>query len=652
MNGFLIGGLAVAVVLCAVLLIAWGRSSRNSDSAQTSHQNAPDSVAHTVYAASKVPQEVASKPMPPNASNDVAGEQWGKVPASIAKSQSVEFLASDDDSLRDAENQWAATIDWKMAPDTTKTIKPEPVIVYDSAKMPVNRESDSRSGSTWRGQRDDGKHARSGEADLLKPRYYGSAPPDLKYHTKHGVGPRVTRNDLRETVKNPDIRYASRNGAKVSDRFASGRFGEAGEAKTQRIVDEWAKTHHAVVRHGYFVNKQIKDSDVDHIIAFESDGVQHVLLLDSKNYASGIYDKDRRLLDRSQTWEPFIQSNSMELASKQLEVTLLGMPFRSKVLCYTVVWCSSAKGKVVLRGYEKSATIPINGEELPRLLGGFPDASAPNVGVIRALDWAFSPRGKVKKAWSLGMENAQREQQESARRRELQQGAGRQSQEANHRPAQEAGHRSDERKRTAQAGNAGSANRTAMAAPGHKTQSHKASARAVPAHKAISNEKPSLKHAGAGSSQRSNGKNGNKSSRSHEKGQETLSATQQVFGTFNDGLGAIPQFADGALNDAGDGSAAMDSRETLHRTKEFEKHTERMLRKVSAAPTSIDSTGLDSLGSDSPNPGLNQWDPSQTNLDVANPDTVNPDIPDPRLIGGKGSDGLSDADSQNAADSQ
>lgn len=184
-----------------------------------------------------------------------------------------------------------------------------------------------------------------------------------------------------------------------------------------------------------------------------------------------------------------------------------------------------------------------------------------------------------------------------------------------------------------------------MAAPGHKTQSHKASARAVPAHKAISNEKPSLKHAGAGSSQRSNGKNGNKSSRSHEKGQETLSATQQVFGTFNDGLGAIPQFADGVLNDAGDGGAAMDSRETLHRTKEFEKHTERMLRKVSADPMGIDSMGIDStssdsLGSDSMNPELNQWDPSQTNLDVANPDTVNPDIPDPRLRGGKGSDGL------------
>lgn len=181
-----------------------------------------------------------------------------------------------------------------------------------------------------------------------------------------------------------------------------------------------------------------------------------------------------------------------------------------------------------------------------------------------------------------------------------------------------------------------------MAAPGHKTQSHKASARAVPAHKAISNEKPSLKHAGVGSSQRSNGKNGNKSSRSHEKGQETLSATQQVFGTFNDGLGAIPQFADGALNDAGDGGAAMDSRETLHRTKEFEKHTERMLRKVSADPTSIDSTGSDSM-----NPELNQWNPSQTN-----PDTVNPDVPDPRLIGDKGFDGLSDVDSQNAVDSQ
>lgn len=75
MNGFLIGGLAIAIVLCAVLLTVWGRSSRNSDSAQTSHQNVPDSVAHTVHAASEVRPEVVSEHMPQNVSNDVAEEQ-------------------------------------------------------------------------------------------------------------------------------------------------------------------------------------------------------------------------------------------------------------------------------------------------------------------------------------------------------------------------------------------------------------------------------------------------------------------------------------------------------------------------------------------------------------------------------------------------
>ncbi len=657
MSGFLIGGLAIAIVLCVVLLIVWGRSSRNSDSADAPHQDAPHSAAQTVHAVSETSLEFASEHMTHDASDGVVGrEQWGKAPASIVESQTVDFLPADDDSLRDAENKWAETIDWKMAPDTTKTIKPEPVIVYDSAKMPSKHESDSRSGSAWRGKKDDPKNARSGEADLLKPRYYGSAPPDLKYHTKHGVGPRVTRNDLRETVKNPDIRYASREGAKVSDRFASGRFGEAGETKTQRIVDEWAKTHHAVVRHGYFVNKQIKDSDVDHIIAFESDGVQHVLLLDSKNYAPGIYDKDRRLLDRSQTWEPFIQSNSMELASKQLEVTLLGMPFRSKVLCYTVVWCSSKKGQVVLRGYEKSATIPINGEELPHLLGGFPDASAPNVGVIRALDWAFSPRGKVKKAWSLGMENAQREQQ-GARRREQQQGADRQSQEANHRSARAQGsrHRSSEGKRTTQMGNAGAANVTSAATPSHKAQPCKASTPAAPAHMAQTGEKTAQRQAGTSSSQRDGGRKGKKASYSRKKEEKALSAAQQVFGTFNDGLGAIPQFADESLNDSNEGGTSMDSHETLRRTKEFEKHTERMVRTVNAGH--MDLGQQDSLQMNSDNANPDTANPSVVDSDAANPDTVNPNTVNPntadsQLRDGKVFDGLSDADSWSAADSQ
>lgn len=308
---------------------------------------------------------------------------------------------SDDDDLRQAEQDWATENDWSVKPDADATVKPEPVITFDSEKNFTGARK-QRLRMQARAERSNG------------PNHYGSVPRDIAYKTQNGIAPSVTREELREPISNPDIRIALRDKRRVSDRFASGKVGEAGEEKTRRIVDEWAKRHHAIVRHGYFVNQQIKDSDVDHIIAFESEGVQHVILLDSKNYAPGIYERGRRKLDRSDTWELFLQTGSMDLAVKQLENTLLGMPFLSDVHCYTVIWCSSRTGKVVLRGFEKESTIPINGEDLPKLLNGFSDASEPNMGMSRAIEWAFSPRGKTKKTWSLGMER----EEEARRRRE------------------------------------------------------------------------------------------------------------------------------------------------------------------------------------------------------------------------------------------
>lgn len=314
---------------------------------------------------------------------------------------------SDDDDLRQAEQNWAAENDWSVKPDADATVKPEPVITFDSEKNFAGARK-QRLRMQTRAERSNG------------PNHYGSVPRDIAYKTQNGIAPSVTREELREPVSNPDIRIALRDKRRVSDRFASGKVGEAGEEKTRRIVDEWAKRHHAIVRHGYFVNQQIKDSDVDHIIAFESEGVQHVILLDSKNYAPGIYERGRRKLDKSDTWELFLQTGSMGLAVKQLENTLLGMPFLSDVHCYTVIWCSSRTGKVVLRGFEKESTIPINGEDLPKLLNGFSDASEPNMGMSRAIEWAFSPRGKTKKTWSLGMER----EEEARRRRENGEGSG------------------------------------------------------------------------------------------------------------------------------------------------------------------------------------------------------------------------------------
>ncbi|MDO5688267.1 MAG: hypothetical protein Q4G29_03035 [Pseudoscardovia radai] len=314
---------------------------------------------------------------------------------------------SDDDDLRQAEQDWAAENDWSVKPDADATVKPEPVITFDSEKNFAGARK-QRLRMQTRAERSNG------------PNHYGSVPRDIAYKTQNGIAPSVTREELREPVSNPDIRIALRDKRRVSDRFASGKVGEAGEEKTRRIVDEWAKRHHAIVRHGYFVNQQIKDSDVDHIIAFESEGVQHVILLDSKNYAPGIYERGRRKLDKSDTWELFLQTGSMGLAVKQLENTLLGMPFLSDVHCYTVIWCSSRTGKVVLRGFEKESTIPINGEDLPKLLDGFSDASEPNMGMSRAIEWAFSPRGKTKKTWSLGMER----EEEARRRRENGEGSG------------------------------------------------------------------------------------------------------------------------------------------------------------------------------------------------------------------------------------
>lgn len=298
---------------------------------------------------------------------------------------------ANDKDLAAVEKDWAKENEWHIKPDSKAIDKPEPVITYNPGR-PANKEEAER-----RRERDDG----------TGPRFYGSVPPEIAYRTHNGVAPRVTRAELREKVHNPDIRVALRSGKKVSDRFASGRVGERGEEKTRRIVDEWAKKHHAVVHHGYFINKQMKDSDVDHIIAFESHGIQQILLLDSKNYAAGVYEEGRRKLKRTGEWEQFHQSGSMELAVQQLQVTLMGMPFVSKVHGYTVVWCSSKKGHVELRGFEKAATKSINGENLlTEVLDQYSDASEPNLGTCRALDWAFSPRGKVKKTWSLGMERA------------------------------------------------------------------------------------------------------------------------------------------------------------------------------------------------------------------------------------------------------
>lgn len=575
MSGLVIGGLVVAVILCIILLVVWAKSSRD---ASAEPQDPASSASVTVRQQGASPDAIEQTLLQDPAISE-GGRQAG-------------FPLSDDEALRQAETRWAEKIDWKVAPDTTETIKPEPAIVYDSAKMPVDGAA-PRFGAERR-QRIE-KQGESQGPGLLRPRYYGSAPPDLKYHTNHGVAPRVTREDLRETVRNPDIRYATRDSAKVSDRFSSGRVGEAGEAKTQRIVDEWAKRHHAVVRHGYFVNKQMKDSDVDHIIAFESDGVQHVLLLDSKNYAPGVYDRDRRMLDRSQTWEPFIQSNSMELATKQLEVTLLGMPFRSQVICYTVVWCSSRNGKVILRGYEKNSTIPINGEELPRLLGGFPDASAPNVGVVRALDWAFSPRGKVKKAWSLGMENAQRRQQL--------QGANRQH---------DAKLQQKGMKNSKTSGSAKRGRHTGKVPTGHG---------------------PASGHVASSRSQREDDRNPRNTLLSSAAEHGNGSAASEVFGVFNEGLGTIPQFADGT-EQGNEDTSALDSREIARRTKEFEKHTVRVLDQVACdSPPVADSAA----GADASAP--------EANLDAASvPDAV------PKASGSSLSTAL-DADSAASPDS-
>lgn len=536
----------------------------------------------------------------PSSSQPVSAQPLSAQPAPVqpapAQPTSAQPIPADaqlqawipDEILRNAETQWAEENDWAVEPDSSQTIKPEPVIVYDSAKMPVNGASRSQTKSEREVRETSKTRKPTGEPAILKPRYYGSAPPDLKYHTTHGVAPRVTRNDLRETVSNPDIRYAFRDKAALSDRFASGKIGEQGEAKTRRIVDEWAKQHHAVVRHGYFVNKQIKDSDVDHVIAFESDGVQHVLLLDSKNYAPGIYDRDRRKLDRADTWEPFVQSNSMELASKQLQVTLLGMPFRSQVQCYTVVWCSSKNGKVVLRGYEKSGTFPINGEMLPQLLEGFPDASEPNVGVVRALDWAFSPRGKVKKTWSLGMERQQHAQQRAARKA----GNG----------ASGASAGADARAGSRKRGNAGKA-QNAMSEPGNiahafgtsETTGSKASHDVAGA--------DADRRQGAQRPQRSGRVQGPKRSQASRKPQrshgsqrrDASSAAEQVFGTFNEGMGMGPQFADGSV--AAD-TGKLDAQELKRRTREFEKHTQRALDRAQQ-DSSSSSVGFSSAGASS-----------------------------------------------------